>query len=321
MFLSYVLILRFQFVQVTVHGSQQDFDGFFDWNKNRLSLVDEKRVIRPPTRFLSGGSSTVLSVADSWTYDLPGLHQSSYGTKVVVIDLFDTTKEEIANLKSEERVVVCYFSAGSFENWRDDRDDFPDAIKGEPLDGWAGETWLDTRASAVWDVMSARIRLAKEKGCQAVEPDNVDGWSNDTGFPLSEQDSKYFLTDVLADKAHKEGLLIALKNCAEIAADMQPTFDFAIVEECYKWNECCSYFSFIENGKPVFAIEYPKNQQSLCATFVSNRFSLIFGNYPLDQLWFCPVKRTNAELLVSRFRRFRTHQSCTFDTSWDDCDE
>jgi len=29
-----------------------------------------------------------------------------------------------------------YCSAGSFEDWRPDKNRFPDSVKGKPLDGW-----------------------------------------------------------------------------------------------------------------------------------------------------------------------------------------
>jgi hypothetical protein len=34
-------------------------------------------------------------------------------------------------------------------------------------------------------IMAARFRIYKEKGFDAVEPDNMEGYSNDSGFPLT----------------------------------------------------------------------------------------------------------------------------------------
>lgn len=36
--------------------------------------------------------------------------------------------------------------------------------------------------------MQARLDLAVQKGCDGVEPDNVDGYQNNSGFPLTAQD-------------------------------------------------------------------------------------------------------------------------------------
>jgi hypothetical protein len=39
---------------------------------------------------------------------------------VVVVDMFDTDASEIAAFKADGHTVVCYYSAGTFEDWRDD---------------------------------------------------------------------------------------------------------------------------------------------------------------------------------------------------------
>ena len=53
------------------------------------------------------------------------------------IDLFDVPVDTIKALKQAGKTVICYFSAGSFEDWRPDKDRFPDSVKGKPLDGWS----------------------------------------------------------------------------------------------------------------------------------------------------------------------------------------
>lgn len=45
------------------------------------------------------------------------------------------------------RKVICYFSAGSYENWRSDKGDFPSDVLGNNLEHWEGEKWLDIRDS------------------------------------------------------------------------------------------------------------------------------------------------------------------------------
>jgi len=225
------------------------------------------------------------SVLDTWTYDLPG-SQTEYNTDVVVIDMFDTSKRKIKDLKNSGKTVICYMSAGSWENWRPDKKKFPEKVKGNNLDGWAGEKWLDIRNSKVRKIMKKRFAKAKKKGCQAIEPDNIDGWDNDTGFQLTKEDTKNYQL-FLSTTAHKKGLLIGLKNSAELASEMQPNFDFAIVEECNEYNECDKYADFVSNDKPVFAIEYRNKNNGLCDKFKEIEYSLIFGNYSLKKLQFC----------------------------------
>ncbi|MFM9106446.1 MAG: endo alpha-1,4 polygalactosaminidase [Chloroflexota bacterium] len=176
--------------------------------------------------------------------------------QVLDIDLFETPASTIAALKGRGIRVICYFSAGSAENWRSD---YPQLLPyaGKPLDGWPGERWLDVRAPQVRAVMQARIDLAAAKGCDGVDPDNVDGWSNDTGFGLRRADSLRYLR-FLAGEAHARGMAIGLKNAVELAPRLAGDFDFAVNEQCLVYDECGRLAPFISSGKAVFHIEYGK---------------------------------------------------------------
>jgi hypothetical protein len=92
------------------------------------------------------------------------------------IDLFDTPTETITKLHKLGKKVICYFSAGSYEDWRPDAKNFTDADKGKQLDGWPGEKWLKLSSSNVRAIMKKRIELAGRKGCDGVDPDNIDGY-------------------------------------------------------------------------------------------------------------------------------------------------
>ena len=108
-------------------------------------------------------------------------------------------------------MAICYFSAGSFENWRPDAAAFPASVKGSS-NGWPGENWLDIRQwSVLGPIMGARMDLAVSKGCDGVEPDNMDGYSNSTGFPLTAADQITYNTNI-ANLAHSKGLSVGLKN-------------------------------------------------------------------------------------------------------------
>jgi hypothetical protein len=54
----------------------------------------------------------------------------------------------MAGLKSQGVFVMCYFSAGSFEDWRPDAVDFPSEVLGRN-NGWPGENWLNISDSRV----------------------------------------------------------------------------------------------------------------------------------------------------------------------------
>ena len=192
----------------------------------------------------------------SWQWQIDGeAIDTSIDVDMYDIDLFEVTDAELATLKADGRVVICYFSAGSYEEWRDDADDFPMAALGDPLDGWPGERWLDVRDPGVRTVQAARLDLAAERGCDGVEPDNVDGYANTSGFPLKGADQlDYNLW--LATEAHARGLSIGLKNDLDQVGDLLDAFDWALNEECAAYDECALLSPFIDSGKAVFNVEY-----------------------------------------------------------------
>ena len=151
--------------------------------------------------------------------------------------------------------MLCYFSAGSYENWREDASDFPQEALGKELDGWAGEKWLDIRNEKIKEIMTKRLNLAKEKGCDGVEPDNVDGYTNDTGFPLTAQDQISY-NKFIALQARERGLSVGLKNDLDQIQTLEPFFDFALNEQCHEYDECETLLPFIKHNKPVFNAEY-----------------------------------------------------------------
>ena len=117
----------------------------------------------------------------TWQIQLTDTLNTSYAAQLYDFDLFDTPQETIDALHAQGRRVICYFSAGSYENWRDDAVDFPEEALGNDLSGWPGEKWLDIRNATVRTIMTARMDVAVQKGCDGVDPDNVDGYTNNTG--------------------------------------------------------------------------------------------------------------------------------------------
>lgn len=193
----------------------------------------------------------ILSVA-------PAANDIVTPAKAIDIDLFDTRASTVAALKQRGKKLICYLSAGSWENWRPDKNRFPAAVIGKPYDGWPGERWLDIRSEAVRNIMKARIGLCKQKGFDAVDADNVDGYQADTGFPITRADSIGYLR-FLAAEAHRRGLAFGLKNATELSNALLPHMDFAVTEDCFDQGWCGKSRNFIQANKPVFAIEYTDN--------------------------------------------------------------
>jgi len=183
---------------------------------------------------------------------------TSYNVDIYDVDLFDTSVEQINALQANGINVICYFSAGSYEDWRLDASQFPDAALGNPLDEWEGERWLDIRLDAVHEIMANRIEYALEQNCNGVEPDNMDGYQNNSGFDLSADDQLAF-NRFIANTAHEYGLSVGLKNDLDQIEELVDYFDFAVNEQCFEYNECDLLLPFIDAGKPVLNAEYHEN--------------------------------------------------------------
>ena len=194
-------------------------------------------------------------VADTWQWQLRGTLDTRYDAKVYDVDLFDTPQPTLAALQAAGRRVVCYFSAGSAEDWRPDYAQFQPADLGNALSGWPGERWLDTRSANVRAIMRARLDLAASRHCDGVEPDNVDGYANDPGFPL-DAGSQLDFDRFIASEAHARGLAVGLKNDVDQIPDLVGDFDFAVNEQCHEYGECAAYAAFTDGGKAVFNAEY-----------------------------------------------------------------
>jgi endo-alpha-1,4-polygalactosaminidase (GH114 family) len=191
----------------------------------------------------------------SWQWQLDQPVDTSVDVDAYDVDLFETPRATIDSLHGAGRKVICYFSAGSREDWRDDADQFPQADVGAELDGWPGENWVRVSSAAVRAIMTARLELAVQKDCDAVEPDNVDGWDNQNGLGITPEDQLDY-NRFLAREAHARGLSVGLKNdLAQIPA-LLADFDWALNEECVFYTECQDVQPFIEAGKAVFHVEY-----------------------------------------------------------------
>ena len=202
---------------------------------------------------------------------------------MVDIDLFDTSKEIIGKLHSNGIRVVCYFSAGSWEEWRPDAYHFPSELLGSGLAGWPGEKWLDIRRlDLLGSIMSARLDLAKQKDCDGVDPDNVDGYLNQSGFPLTSNDQMVY-NIWIAEQAHARGLAVGLKNDLDQISDLLAYYDWAINEQCFQYNECGLLLPFIQAGKPVFGIEYQGDPSDFCSEANALNFDFLKKNLKLDE--------------------------------------
>lgn len=219
----------------------------------------------------------------SWQWQLSGYPvDTSFDVQMYDIDLEGTPQETIDALHTAGRIVICYFSAGSWENYRPDAGQFPPEVLGNVLDGWPDEKWLDIRQIGLLaPVMEARLDLAQTKNCDGVEPDNVDGYTNDTGFPLTAADQLAY-NIWLAEQAHERGLSIGLKNDLEQVDELVGYFDWALNEQCFQYEECALLLPFIEQNKAVFGVEYVLESSQFCPQANAMNFDWLDKNLDLD---------------------------------------
>jgi hypothetical protein len=157
--------------------------------------------------------------------------------------------------------AICYLSAGTWENWRVDAGQFPASVLGSK-NGWPGEKWLDIRQTSVLlPIMQSRVQKCQQAGFDGIEWDNVDGYANRSGFPLTANDQLVYNAS-LANLAHQYGLTVALKNDMAQVGALKTYFDYAINEQCFQYRECDypapGLPDWVASGKAVFNVEYKK---------------------------------------------------------------
>ena len=195
------------------------------------------------------------AISDTWQWQLTGKIDTRYDVKVYDIDLFNTPDAVLSQLHAEGRRIVCYFSAGSAETYRPDYDQFRKSDLGKPLDGYPDERWIDVRSANVRRIMAARLDLARTRGCDGVEPDNVDGYANKNGLNLTPDDQLDY-NRFIASESRKRGLAVGLKNDLGQVKTLEPDYDFAVNEQCHQYRECDRLQPFTAARKPVFNAEY-----------------------------------------------------------------
>ncbi|KUI72431.1 hypothetical protein VM1G_07610 [Cytospora mali] len=207
--------------------------------------------------------------------------------KVIDVDLFQASKDLtlIPALHAAGAIVLCYFNAGAVQytdcdwpKWNSDG-----LFEGKVVDNYYQEKYVDVTDETVIKLHKARIDLAHSIGCDGLDPDNVDTYElspdESIGKQITEEDMINFLGN-LSSYAHSKtttlgySLMIGQKNAVEITDRIHDFMDFAISENCIGTpnsgsnhgadDEFCTTFQqyYVDNGKPVFDIEYPASLAS-----------------------------------------------------------
>jgi hypothetical protein len=188
-------------------------------------------------------------------YQLGGAYDPPDGVDIVVRD---STEPPAAGAYS-----ICYLNGFQTQPGDSERllADAPELIltnDGVPVrdENWPDEFLFDTSTvtsrAGIAALLLPLLSACARDGFDAVEIDNLDSFTRSAGR-LSTADN-LALAALLVEGAHDTGLAIGQKNAAELAAGLAGTFDFAVAEECDRWQECGLYTAAY--GDQVLAIEY-----------------------------------------------------------------
>jgi hypothetical protein len=223
----------------------------------------------------------------TWYWQLQGKVNNGEPVAAYDIDGFENGAAEVAVLHARGTRVICYVDVGTAERFRPDYQLFPASVLGRS-NGWPGERWLDIRRLDVLEpIMAARLRMCAEKGFDAVEPDNIEAFSNRSGFPITAQEQLTF-NEWVAQEAHALGMAVLQKNDGEQASTLAPHFDGALSEQCNQYRECASFAPYLAAGKPVLNAEYHLSGSSFCAADIAAGIMGARFNLALNGRLFAP---------------------------------
>ncbi len=191
-----------------------------------------------------------------WDYQIGPAYAPPTGVTMVSRDREATPAEGLYNL--------CYVNAYQTQPneskwWKNNHNNLllKKAGGGYVVDSYWGEILLDistpTKRAAIAGIVNGWIDGCATDNFDAVEPDNLDSWTR-SGGRLTKEDA-FALAELLTAHAHAQGLAIGQKNAAgQVSLGQSAGFDFAVAEECGRYNECGAYRQVY--GNQVYVIEY-----------------------------------------------------------------
>lgn len=238
----------------------------------------------PPVAPLPTGGWKPLAIGTAWQWQLTGAVNETVldgvaNPRMYDIDMFNASAALISRLKAKAIYVVCYVESGDWAQGRPDAGDYAPSILGKNIDGFPDEKYIDITkldgpagptGKTLRQIMTARLTLARDKGCDGIEPDldDLHGYTtNELGFSISQAQMVAY-NKAIIDIGHSLGMSVGLKNGASSTTGagsfekqmLDAGADWVVQEECNQYNECQGYSQFIAAGKPVFQVEYLDNQ-------------------------------------------------------------
>lgn len=195
--------------------------------------------------------------------------------KLIDIDGFTASAAKVAELKKQGLYTVCYIDAGSYEPGRPDSARYPSYLKIQQDPDWPAEYFLDVTDvfkpnSVLAGILTDRMKMCRDKGFDALEPDNLQNDENVHGGRITTQQQIDF-NGWIADQAHLHGLAVFQKNGPDkiLLKDrtgkmMVDKFDGILNEECQQFGECGPLAEYTRRGKLALNVEYRSGASLNC---------------------------------------------------------
>lgn len=204
-----------------------------------------------------------------WQIGATGEEDITYpnGVQLMDVDGFLTTADKVAEMKSNGIYTVCYINTGAWEPYRPDSSDYPEHLKMQIDPDWPDEYFLDVTDvfrpnSVLAEILTKRFQMCKDKGFEALEPDNLQNDENVLGGKITLQQQIDF-NGWVADTAHSIGLAVFQKNGPDkillrdrTGSRMLDKFDGILNEECQQYDECLPLAEYSKIGKLALNVEY-----------------------------------------------------------------
>ena len=211
----------------------------------------------------------------SWQIQLSGALDTNLDVGVFIAD-FQTDTAVIRRLHDAGRIVICYFSAGTAEAFREDSGRFPESALGAELPNYPDERFVNVRDETVRSIMEDRVTAAEAAGCDGIHPSGLAAFSASTGLDFDRADQIDY-NRWLARAVHAHGLSIGLVDGdTSLSEALVSDFDWTVVWSCLLM-DCPSAAPFLSAGKAALLVEYGDEARAgeVCPLAESLKLSVI----------------------------------------------
>ncbi|MFE3826307.1 endo alpha-1,4 polygalactosaminidase [Streptomyces sp. NPDC059092] len=243
-------------------GPSEDSPGKASGNSSATSASSAPQVKQPKAN-------------EPFDYQLGGAYDPPAGVRTVIRD---RTSKPAAGAFN-----ICYVNAyqtqpDAVEWWEENhpdlllRDTDGDTVIDEDWDEPLLDVSTADRREQLAGIVGGWIDGCARDGFDAVEADNLDSYLRSDS--LLDREQAVAFADLLAARAHRAGLAIGQKNAVEMTgARDEIGFDFAVAEECGRYDECGEYADAYDDK--VLVVEYRRADFTTACEKWGDRLSIV----------------------------------------------